>query len=201
VENLERRMKMKFKGDIIITDPCYLMKDKENNPNNPRPKMGDYPILAGKGSKKFSDFTEEENKAYAEYEKAQKKWDRENPDDWDVCGNGENLQALGFNTYLCRDTLYGDWSCTTYNADTKAVLGKFCADAGMVIVCLLDEVLKYNPDFSYHIKRPWTTTWIKDFDGDITLSEVDVHDDEGNDWEVRAIGKGNINFFTTQTGL
>jgi hypothetical protein len=186
-------MKMKFKGDIIITDPCYIIREKTG-----RPKMSDYPILQGKGSKKFTDFTDEENRAYAKYTKAQKKWDKENPDDWDVCDNGDNMGALGFKTFLCRDTVYGDWSCTTYNKDTHEVLGKFCADAGMVIVCLLEEVLKYNPDFDYHNKKPWTTTWIKDFDGDITLSEVDAHG-EGGDWEVRAIGKGNINFFTTQT--
>lgn len=32
-------------------------------------------------------------------------------------------------------------------------IGYFCADAGMVAVFLLDEVLKYNPDFDYHINR------------------------------------------------
>ena len=32
------------------------------------------------------------------------------------------------------------------------VLGSFCADAGMATVFLLDEVLKHNPDFDYHIK-------------------------------------------------
>ena len=55
------------------------------------------------------------------------------------------------------DTLYGDWSCITYNSDTHEKIGEFCADAGMVGVFLLDEVLKYNPDFNYHIDRPWTT--------------------------------------------
>lgn len=32
-------------------------------------------------------------------------------------------------------------------------IGGFCADAGMVAVFLLDEVLKYNPNFDYHINR------------------------------------------------
>lgn len=43
-------------------------------------------------------------------------------------------------------------------------IGGFCADAGMVAVFLLDEVLKYNPNFDYHINRLWTTTLIKDND-------------------------------------
>lgn len=64
------------------------------------------------------------------------------------------------------------------------------ADAGMVAVFLLDEVLKYNPDFDYHINREWTTTLIKDFDG-----EVNYYVDSGDD--ARIIGVGNINFFTS----
>lgn len=68
------------------------------------------------------------------------------------------------------------------------------ADAGMVAVFLLDEVLKYNPDFDYHINREWTTTLIKDFDGEINYY-VDDEDD------AHIIGVGNVNFFTTQTGF
>jgi hypothetical protein len=86
-------------------------------------------------------------------------------------------------------------------------------------VFLLDEVLKYNPDFDYHINNPWTTTLIKNFDGDITIDVVEYeseienpeYDEEDEDYqdeyitekdeEVRVIGVGNINFYTTQTGL
>lgn len=74
-------------------------------------------------------------------------------------------------------------------------IGGFCADAGMVAVFLLDEVLKYNPNFDYHINRLWTTTLIKDFDGEV---EYYIDDAEG---EAHIIGTGNVNFFTTQTGL
>lgn len=139
---------MKFKGDIIITDPCYVIKD---NPN-------------GNTSR----------------------------DDWDECSYGENMGVLGLNNYLVRDTIYGDWSCTTYEKGTKKVLGKFCADAGLVGVFLLDEVLKYNPAYDDHLKKDWTTTLIKDFDGEV---EFVVKNDE-----VSVVGKGNINFFTKQTG-
>lgn len=197
---------MKFKGDIIITDPCYIIKDRSG-----RPSMEDYRILKGKGSKKFSEFTAEENEAYAELGKAQKQWERDNPDDWERCSYGDNMEALGIKTYLCRDTIYGDWSCHTYNSDTKEDLGSFCADAGLVAVFLLEEVLKYNPDFNYHTEKLWTTTLIKDFDGDIEIDVVEVtqpdnwnEEDYGEfteDQEVRVIGTGNINFFTTQTGL
>ena len=111
---------MKFKGNIIITDPCYIIRKDSN--------------------------------------------------DWGKCGYGDNMKALGIKNYLCRDTIYGDWSCTTFNSDTKETIGEFCADAGMVAVFLLDEVLAYNPDFDWYESRPWTTTLIKDFDGDIDNS-------------------------------
>lgn len=123
------------------------------------------------------------------------------------------MKALGIENYLCRDTIYGDWSCTTFNSDTKEAIGEFCADAGMVAVFLLDEVLAYNPDFDFYETKPWTTTLIKDFDGDIEINIIHiegVYDDDtewhskGDKWEdneVRVIGKGNINFETHQTGL
>ncbi len=160
---------MRFKGDIIITDPCYICKESEYRDNN--------------------------------------------ISDWELCNYGEDMEVLGIKNYICRDTLYGDWSCTTYDADTHEELGEFCADAGMVGVFLLDEVLKYNPDFDYHIERPWTTTLIRDFDGEIDFEIVHtegIYEDdtkfhsEGEKWEddsVSVVGKGNINFETHQTGF
>lgn len=154
---------MIFKGDIIITDPCYIIKNDSN--------------------------------------------------DWEKCRYGSDMESLGINTYICRDTLYGDWSCTTLNLDTKEPIGEFCADAGMVAVFLLDEVLSYNPDFDYHLNRPWTTTWIKDFDGEVNFDVVHtegVYEDDtelhskGDEWEddsIEVIGKGNINFVGRQTGF
>jgi hypothetical protein len=152
--------KMKFRGDIIITDPCYIIRD-ENQMTK---------------------------------------------DDWEECNYGENMEALGIKNYLTRETIYGDWSCTTYNKDTGEEIGKFGADAGLVSVFLLSEVLAYNPDFDYHISKPWTTTLIKDFDGYIRIREIDVVNEytsiiDGGKKEVRVIGEGNINFFTTQTGF
>jgi len=138
---------MKFKGDIIITDPCYLH-----------------------GPKDF--------------------W---NQDDVDIFTGG-GIENYGFTSYIWEDTIYGDWSCTTINTDTQEVLGKFCADAGLVGVFLLDEVLKHNPDFNLHVNSPWICTLIKDFDGDI---QYEVGDEE----DVHIVGKGNINFSTFQSGF
>ena len=225
---------MYFKGDIIITDPCYIM-NKDNSDdimNSPSwwdyisqihyeiktdkdgkeykqyklPKPEDYPDcqdkplekckgvlereLQKKGKLKYSPTLEAEWDAY---HKARDEWYSVPHSDWERCGCGEEMEVLGINTYLSNDTIYGDWSCTTFNSDTKEPIGEFCADASMVGVFLLDEVLKYNPKFDYHIERPWTTTLIKDFDGEVDIVEIDG--------EVQVIGKGNINFIGKQTGL
>lgn len=202
---------------IIITDPCYIINEHEDK----KPKWKDYPELAEISPRtKFSDYTPEQTIAYKEYSKAYNEFNAKY-DDWSKCSYGENMEALGITNYICRDTIYGDWSCTTYNTDTKEKLGKFCADAGLVAVFELDEVLKYNPDFSQWIKtHNWCVTVIENFTGNINFevvhqSGVYTKDDEfesngkiyckeGETWEndeIQVIGKGNINFFTTQTEL
>lgn len=160
---------IKLCGDIIITDPCYVVQNDE---------------------------------------------------DWGKCRYGEDMSNLGIKHYIVRDTLYGDWSCTTFDSNTKQPIGEFCADAGMVGVFLLDEVLKYNPDFDYHINRPWTTTLIRNFKGAVSFQVVHyvgVYEDSNKfhkkgdsfeDDEVRVIGHGidtqtgkQISFIGKQTGF
>lgn len=93
-----------FDGDIIITDPCYIIRNENGITKN----------------------------------------------DWHYCEYGEYMERLGIKNYLTHDTIYGDWGCTVFDSDTKKPLGHFCADAGLVSVFLLDEVLAYNPNFNYH---------------------------------------------------
>lgn len=153
---------MKFKGDIIITDPCYISS------------LGPIEL-----------------------------WEEKDFDIFD----GDGLDKYGFTKYIWESTYIGDWSCETLelkeNTDdilnydlkgkhVKSIIGNFCADSGMVGVFLLDEVLKFNPNFNYHITKPHTTTLIKDFDGDVEFSVVE---NQGFVWgQLR--GKGNINFIT-----
>lgn len=103
------------------------------------------------------------------------------------------MEKIGIHNCITTETLYGDWSCTTFEKDTNEVLGEFCADAGMVGVFLLDEVLKYNPKFKEYLEKDWVVTLIKDFDGEVTFSEKNN--------EVSVKGEGNINFYTKQTGF
>ena len=168
---------VEFDGDIIITDPCYIIRAEHN---------GTQPMTE---------------------------------DDWNACDYGSHMEPLGIRKYMSRDTLYGDWSCTTYNSDTGESMGQFCADAGMVSVLDLAEVLKYNPDFDYHIKKSWTTTWIKDFKGTVQFvvkREERIYEEDTEWWNagdvyeeycVEVIGHGInkrtgelLNFVSKQTG-
>lgn len=176
---------MKFKGDIIITDPCYLMKkdedwDKCKNGDNmlalgftnylvADTEYGDWSCttfregiatnrLLGEINKNYSDLFDVSNSI--------------NPDE-------EKLAAIKVQRNMLMQH--------------SLILGNFCADSGLVGVFLLEEVLGYNPSFNYHIERPWTTTCIKAFEGDIVITHK-------ND-EVSVVGKGNIIFYTTQTAL
>jgi hypothetical protein len=224
-----KNKKMKFVGDIIITDPCYIIRENSKS-EIPEPNYQDFIGNDKSGT---------EAEKWRKYYQAIEKWKSHN-DHWSMCECGSNMEILGIKNYLTKSTEYGDWSCTTFRdvpeamkllselnknyeklwntANSKGnkhkknraikdleeerkkiekkydlILGNFCADTGLVSVFLLDEVLKYNSDFDYHLNRPHTTTLIKNFNGDIEITHRNK--------EVCVVGKGNINFFTSQTGL
>lgn len=212
---------IEFDGDIIITDPCYVIKHRDYSTSPQWSEFHlykcvcDYPDY-DKISQTSKMFSENEEK----FDKAMRDWKSKHPDDWDVCEYGYNMAALGFNTFMTRDTLYGDWSCTTFNLDTQEKIGSFCADAGLVSVFLLDDILKYNPNFDYHKERDWTTTWIRDFKGTVQFivvrtegeyKETTKYHKKGEKWEdysVEVVGHGInkktgelINFVGKQTGF
>lgn len=203
---------MKFKGTIIITDPCYIIR--ENPIEHPNAKDFGLPISII--SKPFKDYSTPEELAYKAaldyYFSESRKYD-----DWSKCDCGSNMEALGIYNYFTEDTIYGDWDCTTYKVDENpyniinnileaqekgesykvkySILGDFCADAGLVSVFLLNEVREYNPNIDKWIEEhDWCVTKISDFDGDVQYYIDKVGD-------AHIVGIGNINFFTTQTAL
>lgn len=102
---------MKFKGTIIITDPCYIIKKYQ------KPKFSTWPGLEEvKGNTPFTNYTEKQRQAYEKYQKACNEFYKKY-DDWSKCHYGKNMEALGITHYITKDTLYGDWSCTTYSAN------------------------------------------------------------------------------------
>ena len=214
---------MYFKGTIVITDPCYIIK---KNPIK-YPNEKDFGLPASISSKPFKDYSTPEELAYKaaldKYYKESRKYN-----DWDKCDYGENMEVLGIYNYISESTIYGDWSCTTYQTekepkellesilrvlndnledgeyedDESSVfceskdIGGFCADAGLVGVFLLDEILAYNPDWKSWIEEySWCATIIEDFEG-----EVEYYIDKVNK-EAHIVGTGNINFYTAQTSI
>ena len=191
---------MHFKGTIIITDPCYIVK--KCTEKNPHPFPWTTVNIKNPNVKEMV-------KQYNEWE--------DSHDDWRKCRYGTNMEALGISTYFTESTIYGDWGCSTYKIEENpyavvnnfveayeneedyeikcSKLGDFCADAGLVSVFLLNEVRKYNPDIDKWIEEhSWCVTTIPNFDG-----EVNYYVDKSN--EAHIIGIGNINFFTAQTEL
>ena len=214
---------MYFKGTVVITDPCYIIK---KNPIK-YPNEKDFGLPASISSKPFKYYSTPEELAYKaaldKYYKESRKYN-----DWDKCNYGENMEVLGIYNYISESTIYGDWSCTTYQTekepkellesilrilndnleneeyedDESSVfceskdIGEFCADAGLVGVFLLDEILAYNPDWKSWIEEhSWCATIIENFEG-----EVEYYIDKVNE-EAHIVGTGSINFYTAQTGV
>ena len=209
---------MYFKGTVVITDPCYIIK---KNPIK-YPNEEDFELPESIDSKPFNDYSTPEELAYKaaldKYFEESRKYN-----DWDKCNYGENMEVLGIYNYISESTIYGDWSCTTYQTekepkellesilrvlndkeyeddelpilDEGKAIGGFCADAGLVGVFLLDEILAYNPEWKSWIEEhSWCATIIEDFEG-----EVEYYIDKV-DGEAHIVGTGSINFYTAQTG-
>lgn len=183
---------MKFKGTIIITDPCYIIKKEKGKQDDwERCEYGSYMEALG-----ITNYISEST-VYGDWSCTT--WSISNED---IKATVEKINSLSGDVWEAGEK-YG-WSSTQRLACSKVLsdafsdmkkLGVFCADAGLVAVFLLDEVLKYNPGISKWIEEhPWCSTVIPDFDGD-----VQYYLDK--DRNAHIIGKGNINFFTTQTGL
>lgn len=149
-----------FDGDIVITDPCYVV----------------------------------------------------NGEDWERCEYGDRMDQIGLKRCMVRDTLYGDWSCTVFDEQTTNQLGSFCADAGLVGVFDLAELLQYNPEYRDHIEKPHAAALIKDFRGVVRFVVRPCSEQENEDdldgFYVSVVGHGinkktgeEVNFFTAQTGF
>ena len=179
---IEKNTSVHMNGDIIITDPCYIIKDEIWH------KLCRI-YFGPQGPKKVMEYLKQE---------------------------------YGFTNGFIVNTLYGDWSCTTYEVNDLASalkdgvkeenitrnLGSFCADAGLVCVLYLDECLKHNKDkVEELLKKDWCATVIKNFDGDVYIRDKEETyyseylKKDVVDISREVIGQGNINFIGTQTGL
>lgn len=139
---------MKFKGTIIITDPCYVInKSKEDDWD----KCDYGHNMEALGINTY--FTEDTLCG-----------------DWDCA-----IYKITTNPYkVIHNFLQAQVKQEDYGVDCSK-LGNFCADSGLVSVFLLDEVRKYNPDIDEWIaSHDWCVTKIPNFDGEVNYF-VDEH--------------------------
>ena len=185
---------MRFKGTIVITDPCYLDNGMPEIPGNWWDRVdfgenleevgittyisestlyGDWSCFTYKGtkenaSKKINEWNKYYINFFNEYNTT------ENPKD--------------------KEILLNEFKAKKEQFKKANVLGSFCADAGMVCVVYLDEVLAFNPKFEkWAREHDWCATIIEDFDGEVNY----VIDDD----EAHIQGVGNVNFYTAQSGF
>lgn len=191
---------MKFDGDILITDPMYIMRSNkiENIETKPDrksyyPENWDFNKEIDIDSSDFDVSLECEHN----YQKAYQSWQEDNLNEWDICNYGDNLEILGFKQFYAHSTIYGPWGCRTYDRRTNTELGRFCSDSGMFGIFLLSEVLKYNPKYNGYRSQPWTAVVVPNFRG--TIKVVNFGDDNIGSSDIRIVGIGSINFYTKQT--
>lgn len=185
--------KVYFKGDIVITDPCYILNRDERYDKNNLPRhrffsyeaVSDYPDYDGL----YSLIYEMENARYEHLLKIYQMHYYERTEFVD------DAVFRGFrHGTLERDTIYGDWSCTVFDVNTEESIGQFGADGGMVCVYSMEDVERYSHEKAEWLRNsPHAATIIKDFDGYVCF--------EVEDRNVHVCGYGNKNFRSSQTGF
>lgn len=116
--------------------------------------------------------------------------------DYDKTDDYTDFKKVGIDNIVCHSTIYGDWSCTTFDTDTDKPLGNFCADTGLVCVAPLKKVIELNDGYETIKDNERTRTIIHNFTGHVYL---DFKKDEAGFEYVEVVGEGNINFRTKQT--
>ena len=198
---------MKFKGTIVITDPCYIMR-AEHHCTTPTTE-DDWEVCSYGGNMEALGINHyiTESTIYGDWSCTT--YAIENPqeavdklaeiskyfsDKYEEYGGYKGISEEQYKL-LCKEC---DGKQDALNLKVENI-GHFCADAGLVGVFLLDEVMKYNPKYKDITDAAHCVTLIKDFHGEISINII--HDDEYDEDEVRVVGTGNINFETRQTGL
>ena len=150
-------------------------------------------------------------------QKAEDYWDYFCAHDFDTFEtDNSGLFRFGLRNTLVGRTIYGDWSCTVFRKykENDYEVGKFCADAGLVGVFLLDEVKKFNPNFiEWLVKHQWCGAVITGFNGTVkAITTRHEADKPENDipfltHTVHLEGQGTVSngmtpyeFYTKQTG-
>ena len=175
---------MKFKGKLIITDPCYITKDEDwDDPYECTLSSNGVTAISehtGIGDGSWNAYLTESD-PYQVVHELQEWIDKNYP--------GEEAPSEE------KDAFYDgfDKQVAIYVKDT---LGGFCADAGMSCVAELDSLVAYNPEAQEFIdNHDWCVAELPEFDGEVD----DLRIFFPGTWEHEQlvfVGKGNYNFFT-----
>lgn len=172
---------MNFNGTIIITDPCYIVKndkdwggvdgfDYNNNTVSPLTGISNYlweDTGVGDGRWKVSKM--KDILGLMELEKF-------------VEDIEEAYYSFNSDPSIENQIKLDDLICK------RETIGRYCVDSGTFGVFYLDEVLKYRPDFLVE-HGDWCYTIIEDFTG-----EVDVYTDSRE--QKHFLGIGNKTFYS-----
>ena len=161
-----------FNGDILFVDPAYIMKNKVLNIEFPHSKnffsyldIRDYPDFQKDLYK--SDMYDKELQKYG---KAIDEYINKYKSDWEKAKDGKDLGVLGLENYMICQTSYSNKICSMFCSFDEREIGTFFIEY-LIGIFLLDEVLKYNPDFKCHIEHPEKIFLINSFNGKIRLEE------------------------------
>lgn len=140
---------------------------------------------------------------------------------WDDFGDKNGYSDLdmylrryhNFGEVLGYETGFGDWSNLVCENETGKAIGRFCADAGMVMVCTASDLANYRPDYQEVVKdlvERECAAVIPDFTGEVKLSmetykspygNYDNHwtvitgeSEDGNDWHTLHATEDYVDF-------
>lgn len=177
---------MKFKGTLIITDPCYI---DSSNDKWDESKYGE--DLSVYGCKTYIS----ESTLYGDWSCTTFKGNKEDVIDLINKWNAFYFEFFArYNSSENKELLSKEYENKEKELLLNHSYGKFCADSGMVCVILAEELDNKNKFLEWAKEHSWCATIIPDFDGDVSY-EVDEKGD------AHLIGTGNKPFYTNQTGL
>jgi hypothetical protein len=209
--------------DIVITDPCYLFQEESdqlwhdvlravdnNTPCRLSPSNHDsdrlveaiwdeyteHPGLGDEDLKKIG------MRAHIAMEAMKLSGHGMNNIRW-APAHPKALSPFGISKCLCGNTMYGDWGCLVIDDNEHRKIGEFTADAGMYIVCALDETPQ---SFREWIKiKSYCAAIIPKFSGTIGCEPIcNCFNWSGNsswmvDYRIVLVGSGSVDFHTCQT--
>ncbi len=186
-----------FKGHVIICDPIYIVSDKPDTTNCP--KIEQYvPIDVTQEMLKDDTINMLYRYGMEDYYYDYDNWNKEVQTDWDKCEYGNKLENVGISNYITHSMKYDYGTYGVYSND-GVFKGQFCSDSGLVCVCLLDDILRYNEDFDNFLTMTYGVTLIPNFNGDIAF--ISKGDHFMNTSDICIVGSGNLNFHTQQIGF